>query len=200
VNTLRKSQGVPFLEATRAWVGECRFRQQVLSSWGRRMRKAYLKLAGISMFGLASIAHAGAPVQLTDWQMDVVTAGNAKAITAFQTTAAGQHTAIQTMVGNVAADRPTGSLAQSRTAVLATSTGRASVTTDVINQSSADGHGPTQVATASTAGSASGDSATVRSANITTAISASIGPGRNSIGIADSLANVIAFSVSGRSR
>ena len=163
------------------------------------MRKTYLKLTGISMFGLVSAAHAGAPVQLTDWQMDVVTAGSATAITALQTSAAGRRTTIQTMVGNVAADRPTGSLAQSRTAVLATSTGKASVTTDVINQSSADGHGPAQVATASTAGSASGDSAIVRSANITTAITASIGSGRSSIGIADSLANVTSFSVSGRS-
>jgi hypothetical protein len=166
---------------------------------GRRMRKTYLKLTGISMFGLVSAAHAGAPVQLTDWQMDVVTAGNAKAITAFQTTVAGQHTAIQTMVGNVAADRLTGSLAQSRTAVLATSAGRASVATDIINQSLADAHGPTQIATASTAGSASGDRATVRSLSTTTAISASAGPGRSSIGIAESLANVTAFSVSGRS-
>jgi hypothetical protein len=187
------------LEGTRAWVRECRFRQQALSSWGQLMRKTYLKLTGISMFGLASAAHAGAPVQLTDWQMDVVTAGNAKAITAFQTTVAGQHTATQTMVGNVAVNRLTGSLAQSRTAVLATSAGKASVATDVINQSSADSHGSTQVATASTAGSASGDRATVFSVGITTAISASAGPGRSSIGIAGSLANVTAFSVSGRS-
>jgi hypothetical protein len=164
------------------------------------MRKTYLKLTGISMFGLASAAYAGAPVQLTDWQMDAVTAGSATAIAAFHTNVAGQHTAIQTMVGNFAADRHTGSLAQSRTAVLATSTGKASVAADVINQSSADGHGPAQIAIASTAGSASGDSATVRSANITTAISASIGPGRSSIGIAESSANVTAFSVSGRSR
>jgi len=163
------------------------------------MRKMYLKLTGISMFGLASAAHAGAPMQLTDWQMDVVTAGNAKAITAFQTTVAGQHTATQTMVGNVAADHLTASLAQSRTAVLATSTGRASVATDTINQSSANGHGSSQVATASTAGSASGDIATVRSLGITTAISASAGPGRSSIGITDSLATVTSFSVSGRS-
>jgi len=164
------------------------------------MRKTYLKLTGISMFGLASAAHAGAPVQLTDWQMDAVTAGNATAIAALQTSAVGRNTTIRTTVANTAAERLHGSLAQSRTGVLATSTGKASVATDVINQSSADGHGPAQIATASTAGSASGDSATVRSANITTAISASIGPGRSSIGIAESLANVIAFSVSGRSR
>jgi len=163
------------------------------------MRKMYLKLTGISMFGLASAANAGAPVQLSDRQMDVVTAGSATAITALQTSAAGRKTTIQTSVANIAADRPHGSLAQSRTAVLATGAGRASVATDVINQSSADGHGPAQIATASTAGSASGDSATVRSANITTAIKASIGPGRSSVGIAESSANVIAFSVSGRS-
>jgi hypothetical protein len=163
------------------------------------MKKTYLKLTGISMFGLASAAHAGAPVQLTDWQMDVVTAGNAKAIAAFQTTVAGQHTAIQTMVGNVAADRLNGSLAQSRTAVLATGAGKASVATDVINQSSADGHGPAQVATASTAGSASGNTATVHSLGVTTAISVSAGPGHSSIGVADSLAYVTAFSASERS-
>jgi hypothetical protein len=163
------------------------------------MRKTYLKLTGISMFGLVSAAHAGAPIQLTDWQMDVVTAGNAKASAAFQTTVIGQHTAIQTSMGNIAADRPSGSLAQSRTAVLATSAGRASVATDVINQSSADGRGPTQVATASTAGSASGDRATVFSVGVTTAISASAGPRHTSIGISQSLANVTTFSVSGRS-
>ena len=162
------------------------------------MNKMYLRLTGISMLGLASAAQAGAPLQLTDWQMDVVTAGNATAITAFQTTAAGRQTAVQSIVANIAADRLSGSLAQSRTAVLATGAGRALVATDVINQSSADGHGLAQTATAWAAGSASGDQATVRSVGITTAISTSAGPGHGTIGIAESLANVTAFSVSGR--
>jgi hypothetical protein len=164
------------------------------------MNKACATLAGMSMFGLASGAHAGAPLQLTDWQMDAVTAGSATAMPVFQTTAVGRRTATQTSVGNVAADRLNGSLAQSRTAILTTGAGKASLASDVINQSTADGHGPAQTATASTAGSASGDSVAVRSADITTAVSASIGPGHSSIGIAESLANVIAFSVSGRSR
>ena len=163
------------------------------------MSKACAALAVMSMFGLASVAHAGAPLPLTDWQMDAVTAGSAKAITAFQTTVAGQQTATQTSVGNIAADRPNGSLAQSRTAVLVTGAGKASVATDVINQSAADGHGPAQVATASTGGSASGNTATVRSLGVTTAISTSAGPGHSSISIAESLADVTTFSVSGRS-
>ena len=151
------------------------------------------------MFGLASVAHAGAPLQLTDWQMDEVTAGSAIAGTALQTTVAGRQTATQSSVSNIAADRLKGSLAQSRTAVLATGAGKASVATDVVNQSAADGHGPAQVATASTAGSASGNIATVHSLGVTTAISVSAGPGHSSIGIADSLAYVTAFSASERS-
>ena len=151
------------------------------------------------MFGLASVAHAGAPLQLTDWQMDAVTAGSAIAGTALQTTVAGRQTATQSSVSNIAADRLKGSLAQSRTAVLATGAGKASVATDVINQSSADGHGPAQVATASAAGSASGNTATVHSLGVTTAISVSAGPGHSSIGVADSLAYVTAFSATERS-
>ena len=164
------------------------------------MNKGYVTLAGVSMLGLAAIAHAGTPVQLTDWQMDVVTAGSATALTAFQTTASGQHTASQTNVSNIAVDRRLGSLAQSRTAALVSGTGKASVATNVVSQSAADGHGPAQFATASTAGSASGATATVRSIGITTAISASAGPGHSTVGIAESLANVTAFSASGRSR
>jgi len=164
------------------------------------MNKGYVTLAGVSMLGLAAIAHAGTPVQLTDWQMDVVTAGSATALTAFQTTASGQHTASQTNVSNIAVDRRLGSLAQSRTAALVSGTGKASVATNVVSQSAADGHGPAQFATASTAGSASGATATVRSVGITTAISASAGPGHSTVGIASSLANVTAVSASGRSR
>ena len=164
------------------------------------MNKGYVTLAGVSMLGLAATAHAGTPVQLTDWQMDVVTAGSATALTALQTTVSGQHTASQTNVSNIAVDRRLGSLAQSRTAALVSGTGKASVATNVVSQSAADGHGPAQFATASTAGSASGATATVRSVGMTTAISASAGPGHSTVGIASSLANVTAFSASGRSR
>jgi hypothetical protein len=163
------------------------------------MKNACAALAGISMFALAAAAYAGAPMQLSDWQMDAVTAGSAKAITAFETSAAGRNTAIKTSVGNIAAERPRGSLAQSRTAVLAIGAGKASLATDVINQSAANGYGPAQVATASTAGSASGDTATVRSVGVTTAISASGRSGQSSIGITESLAKVTTFSASGRS-
>jgi hypothetical protein len=164
------------------------------------MNNAYAAIVGISIFGLTAAAHAGTPVQLSDWQMDGVTAGSAKAVAAFQTSAAGRNTAIQTYVGNITAERPHGSLAQSRTAVLAVGTGKASLTTDVVSQSAAHGYGPAQVATASTAGSASGDTATVRSVGVTTAISASAGSRNSSIGIAESLANITTFSASGRSR
>jgi hypothetical protein len=150
------------------------------------MNKAYAGLAGISMFGLVAAAHAGAPMQLSDRQMDAVTAG--------------RNTAIQTSVGNITAESPSRSLSQTRTGVLATGDGNASVATEVVNQSAANGHSPTQIANASTAGSASGETATVQSVDVTTAISAS-GPSRNSsIGIADSLAHVTAFSTSGKWR
>jgi len=171
-----------------------------LGLWGGgRMNKVYAGLAGISIFGLAATAHSGAPMQLSDKQMDAVTAGSAKAIAALQTSAAGRNTAIQTSVGNIAAETPYGSLAQTRTAVLATGAGNASVATDGVNRSAADGHGSTQVATTSTAGSASGDTAIVHSVGVTTAISALGRSGYNSIGIAESLAYVTAFSTSGKS-
>ncbi len=163
------------------------------------MNKAYARLAGLSMFGLAAVAHAGAPMQLSDQQMDAVTAGSAKTITAFQTSAVGRNTATQTSVGNIATESPGGSLARTQTAVLATGVGNASVATDVVNRSAANGHGPAQVATTSTAGSASGDIATVRSVDVTTAISASGRSGYSSVGIADSLAYVTTFSASGKS-
>jgi hypothetical protein len=164
------------------------------------MNRACAVFASMLMFGLARTAHAGTPISLSDWQMDAVTAGAASAISAFQNSTAGRNTTIQTSVGNIAADRPRASLAQSRTAVLATGTGKASLATALVNQSAAQSHGPAQVATASTTGSALGDAATVHSVAVTTAISASAGPGHRSIGIADSLANVTTFSVSGRSR
>ena len=163
------------------------------------MNKAYAISAGILMFGLAAAAQAGAPMQLSDRQMDTVTAGSAKGITTFQTSAVGRNTAIQTSVGNIAAERPYGSLAQTRTTVLATGGGNASVATDVVNQSAATGHGPAQVATASTAGSASGDTATVHSVDVTTAVSASGRSGYPSIGTTESLAYVTTSSASGKS-
>jgi hypothetical protein len=163
------------------------------------MNNAYVAILGILISGLTAAAHAGAPVQLSDWQMDAVTAGSAKAVTAFQTSAVGRNTAIQTSVANISAERSLGSLAQSRTALLATGTGKASLASDVVNQSAANGYGPAQVATASTAGSAKGDIATVRSVGVTTAISASAGSLHSSVGIANSLADVTTFSASGRS-
>ena len=163
---------------------------------GKRMNKAYAGLAGISMFGLAATAHAGAPMQLSERQMDAVTAGSAQGVTNFQTSAAGQNTAIQTSVGARTAVAPSRSFSQTRTGVLATGGGNASVATDVVNQSVANGHSPPQIANASTAGSASGETAAVQSVDTTTAISASL-PSRNgSIGIASSLAHITTFSTS----
>jgi hypothetical protein len=54
------------------------------------MNKAGAALAGISIFGLAAVAHAGAPIQLSDRQMDAVTAGSAKTLAAFQPATYGQ--------------------------------------------------------------------------------------------------------------
>ena len=162
------------------------------------MNKAYALLASISVLGLAAAAHAGAPMQLSDRQMDTVTAGGANAITAFQTSAVGRNTAIHTSVGNITAEMPYGSLAQTRTAVLATGSGNASIETSVVNRSAANGYGPAQVATASTAGSASGDTATVRSVDVTTAVSASGRSGYTSTGATESLAHVTTVSASGK--
>ena len=167
---------------------------------GERMNKAYAGLA-ISMFGLAAAAHAGAPMQLSDRQMDVVTAGSAQGVTTFQTSAAGQNAAaIQTSVGGSTAEFPSQSFSQTRTGVLATGGGNASVATDVANQSVANGHSPPQIANASTAGSASGETAAVQSVNVTTAISASLPSPNSSIGIAGSLAHITTFSTSGNLR
>ena len=165
---------------------------------GKRMNKAYAGLAGISMFGLAAAAHAGAPMQLSDRQMDAVTAGSAQAVTTFQTSTAGQNTAIQTSVGTSTAEAPSRSFSQTRTGVLGTGSGNASVATDVVNQSVANGHSPPQIANASTAGSASGETAAVQSANVTTAISASLPTPNGSIGISASLAHITTFSTSGK--
>jgi hypothetical protein len=157
-------------------------------------------LAGISMLALAAAAHAGTPMQLSDRQMDAVTAGSAQAITAFQTSATGQHAAIRTSVANVAAELRYGSVAQNRTALFGTATGNAAISSNTFSQSSADGHGPPRLATASIAGSANGDKAMVASVGMTTAISASGRPGHSSIGVAESLAQVTAISASGWSR
>jgi hypothetical protein len=199
VGTPRQTAGCPFSWGWKPGFANAGSVGGLCPLWGWRMNKTYAALAGISILGLAAAAHAGAPIPLSDWQMDAVTAGSATAIAALQTSAVGRNTAIRTIVGNIAAGRLNGSLAQSRTAVLATGAGDASVATGTFNQSAADGHGSGQVATASTAGSASGDTATVDSVGVTTAVSASGRSGRSSIGIAESLAHVTSFSASGRS-
>jgi hypothetical protein len=163
------------------------------------MKKALAVSAAISILALVAAAHAGGPMQLSERQMDVVTAGNAQAVVALQTSAAGQQAAIRTGVANIAAEFPYGSVAQNRTAVLGTATRNAAVATNTLSQSSADAYGPPQLATASTVGSASGDVATVASVGVTTAISSSGRSGNSTIGLAESLAQVMAFSASGRS-
>jgi hypothetical protein len=164
------------------------------------MNKAGAVLAGISIFGLAAVAHAGAPIPLSDRQMDTVTAGSAKATAAVQTTALGRNAAIQTSIANIAMEKPHRSLAQSRTTVLATGVGNASVATEIVDQSAANGHGPGQVASSTTGGSASGDKAMVQSVGVTRAVSSADRLGYTSVGIADSFAHVTSFSVSGKSR
>ena len=161
------------------------------------MTKAYAALAGISILGLAVAAHAGAPMQLSDWQMQAITAGSANANTALQTSADGRNAAAQASVGASTAVSPLRSFAQSSTGVLTTGTGDASISTNTLNQSTANGHGPAQMATAATAGSASGDVATVQNVGITRAISASPGSSQSSMGVTESLAHTITFSASG---
>jgi hypothetical protein len=164
------------------------------------MKKTFTMLTAVPILSWVAAAHAGGPMQLSDRQMDAVIAGSAQAIAAFQTSASGQHAAIRTSVANIAAEFPYGSVAQNRTALFSTATGNAAIATNTFSQSSADGHGPPQVATASTAGSANGGKATVAGVAVTTAISASDRSARSSIGLAESLAQVTAFSVSGRSQ
>ena len=97
------------------------------------MTKAYAALVGISMLGLAVAAHAGAPMQLSDWQMQAVTAGSANANATFQTSVHGQNAAIQSIAGPVAAVSPLRSFAQSPTGVLATGTSDASIASDTLS-------------------------------------------------------------------
>jgi hypothetical protein len=161
------------------------------------MNSAFAAVFGASILGLVLAAHAETRMQLTDWQLDAVVAGGGLAIATFETSAAGQSTAIQTSVENIAVTGAYGGVAQSRAAVLATAAGDASIASIVANQSEV-GQDPAQVATASTAGSASGDKTTLQSVDVTTAVSASGPLGRSSMGFAAALANVTAFSASGR--
>jgi hypothetical protein len=151
------------------------------------MNKAVAGWTGIAML-LTAAVEAGTPIELTDRQMAIVTAGSAKAVSALQTSASGRGTATQTWVGNIAAARPAGDFAQSRAAVLASGTGNASLSADIFSSSTVDGLG----ASAASAAAATGDLATVHDATVTTAISTPAGSGR--IGIANSLAVTTSFS------
>jgi hypothetical protein len=143
-----------------------------------------------AILGLAGTAHAGEALILSERQMDIVTAGSAIAAAAFEVSAVGRNSTIQTTVRNIAADRPYFSFAQSRTGVLATGS---SVTADLINQSTANGY----TAIVESTGMASGNAASVRALNTTTAINVT-GPSRRiSIGVTKSLAVSISFSASG---
>ena len=151
------------------------------------MNKAVAGGTGIAML-LTAGAQAGTPIQLTDRQMAIVTAGSAQAVSVLQTSASGRSTATQTWVGNIAAARPARDLAQSRTAVLASGTGNANLGADIFSSSTVDGRGASAASTAA----ATGDLATVHNVAATTAISTPAGSGR--IGIANSLAVTTSFS------
>jgi hypothetical protein len=151
------------------------------------MNKAVAGWTGIAML-LTTGVEAGTPIQLTDRQMDIVTAGSAKAVSVLETSASGRSTATQTWVGNIAAARPARDFAQSRTAVLASGTGNASLGADIFSRSTVDGLG----ASAASAAAATGDLATVHDTAVTTAIGTPAGLGR--IGIANSLAVTTSFS------
>jgi hypothetical protein len=154
------------------------------------MDRACATILMLAVFGLVGKAHAAEALILSERQMDIVTAGSASAAAALEASAAGRNSTIRTTVGNVAADRPHFSFAQSRTAVLATG---ASVTADLVNQSTANGYS----ATAESSVMASGDVASVRALATTTAINVT-GPLRGiSIGVTKSLAVSISFSASG---
>jgi len=152
------------------------------------MNKAVAGWTGIAML-LTAGAQAGTPIQLTDRQMDIVTAGSAKAVSALQTSASGRSTAMQTRVGNIAAALPARDFAQSRTAVLGSGTGNASLGADIFSRSTVDGLGPS----AASAAAATGDLATVYDVAGTTAIGTPAGLGGR-IGIANSLAVTTSFS------
>jgi hypothetical protein len=151
------------------------------------MKKGLAGCAGIAMLVVTS-AKAGSPIQLSDHQMAVITAGGATAMSAVQTSASGRRTATSTWVSNTAVAGLGTHLAQNRTAVLATGGGNASLGADIFSTSTANG---LRASAASTA-AATGDLATVSDVAMTTAIDTPAGLGR--IGIANSSALASSFS------
>jgi hypothetical protein len=143
-------------------------------------------LDGGGLFGFATAALAGKPLVLNDQQMDVITAGSATAATALQSSARGRNATLSTMVGNIAVDLGSASLAQSRGSVLGTG---ASVSADIYSLASAN---PFEASAAST-GTANGRTATISAFAMSTAVSAA------RIGATQALSSTTSFS-SGRSR
>lgn len=129
------------------------------------MTKTSAVLLGLALLGLVSTARAGHPLALDDRQLDIVTAGNAIAVTAVQAAARGPHSTLSTMVGNTAVDLGSASLAQSRGGVLGT--GRL-VKADVYTVA---GAGPFEASTGSN-GRAMGQNAALSAFAISTAVSA----------------------------
>jgi hypothetical protein len=97
--------------------------------------------------------------------MDAVVSGSATAATAMQSSVRGRNATLRTMVGNTAVDLGSASFAQSRSGVLGTGT---SVKANINSLSSAD---PFQ-ASATAAGAANGQTATLSAFAISTAVSA----------------------------
>ena len=150
------------------------------------MNKAVAACTVMAML-LAAGAEAGPPLTLTERQMDIVTAGSALAASLLELSASGQSTATRSWVGNIAAGRPNGDVAQSR-AAFAASGNSAALSGGIVNRASAGA----LTAGAASSAAASGDHATIAGADVTTAIDAPAGFAH--IGIADSLSTSTSFS------
>jgi hypothetical protein len=145
------------------------------------MTQVSLMLIGAAFFALTATAQAGKPIVLNDQQLDIVSAGRAVAATAVQSSARGQNATLSTFVGNTAADLGSAAIAQSRGGVFARG---ASVSADIYSISNADPF----AAFSGSSGAASGQSATLHSLAMTSAVSA--GP----FGAIQSLTSTTSFS------
>jgi hypothetical protein len=145
------------------------------------MKQLSVTLVGMALLALAATAQAGKPIVLNDQQLDVVSAGSATAATAVQSSARGRNATLSTFVGNVAADLGSAAIAQSRGSVFARG---ASVSADVYSVANAHPF----AALSGANGAASGQSATLHSLAMTSAVSA--GP----FGASQSLTSTTFFS------
>ncbi len=145
------------------------------------MKQVSVTLVATALLALATVARAGKPIVLNDQQLDIVSAGSATAATAVQSSARGRNATLSTFIGNTTADLGSAAIAQSRGTVFARG---ASVSADIYSISNADPF----ASFSGSSGAASGQSATLHSLAMTSAVSA--GP----FGASQSLTSTTSFS------